>query len=399
VTHDAADRTRSQPSRVLVVGGDLSYLLRFREHLLRSLVAAGHQVVVVTPDHDPEPQRLAAIGASYQRVPFRTTGMNPLRDARDLLTMLRLQRRWRPDLVFAYGAKAAIVALAAAMLVGVRRRYAMLPGLGFAFVEDGRRSRARVVARAAQTAAFRLLLRPCRRVILHNDDDRRELVRRGILRPERTAVVGGSGVDLEHFRASPVPTDPVRFLFVGRLLRSKGVEELVVAAHALRTEVGNAEVHLVGAADANPDHVDTELLDAAAARGDIVRHGHVADVRPHLQGCSAFVLPSYREGLPRSALEAMACGRTAIVTDVPGCREVVRVGVHGALVPARDSAALARTLITYARDPARLIAEGRSARATAEQVFDVRQVTLEMLRLLDLGGDTQTGSDSDAHVG
>lgn len=376
---------RVRALRVMVVGGELPYLLRFREPLIRALVESGNEVLVATPDVEPEPSRLSAIGASYQRVPFRPTGMNPIRDLRDFSTMMNVQGTWRPDLVFAYGAKASIIALSVAARLGIRRRYAMLPGLGFAFVDDGQRSLRRALARWAQLVLFRLVLRPCRCVIFHNDDDRRELLARGAVRDAHTAVVHGSGVDLERFHATPVPTEPVRFLFIGRILRSKGVEELVLAARTLRDSVPTAEVHLVGATDANPDHVDVAALEAAVSRGDVIWHGHASDVRPHLEACSAFVLPSYREGLPRSALEAMACGRTTIVTDVPGCREIVREGAHGALVPVRDAAALARTMIEYARSPQRMIVEGRAARTTAEREFDVRSVTDEMLQLLELG--------------
>src|SRR5690606_20504160 len=144
-----------------------------------------------------------------------------------------------------------------------------------------------------------------------------ELVRRGVVRREQTVVVAGSGVDVAEFEPSPPPTSPMRFLFVGRLLRSKGVEELVRAAGLLREAVPDAEVHLVGGDDPNPDSPDATLLQAAAERGDVVLHGRVSDVRPFLRRASVFVLPSYREGMPRSALEAMASGRTTIVSDVP----------------------------------------------------------------------------------
>lgn len=375
--------------RVVVLGSELTYLLRFRSHLLRAMVAAGHVVSIATPDVEPASSPLADIGVAYHRVSMRPTGMDPRRDLTDLVAMVRWFRQLRPDVVFAYGAKPTTLGLAAAALTGVTRRYAMLPGLGYAFIDDGRRSFMRGVARVAQLAAYGLLLRGCERVIFHNEDDRDELVRRHVVGRDQAAVVAGSGVDLTQFEASPVPTSPVRFLFVGRLLRSKGVEELVQAARALRSEVPTAEVHLVGSVDANPDQIDQALLDAARARGDVICHGHVSDVRPHLRQCSAFVLPSYREGLPRSALEALATGRTTIVTDVPGCREVVRQGLHGTLVPVRDAHALATALISYARDPQRLIGEGQAARRTAEDVFGVAAVTGAMMTLLGLRRDPE----------
>lgn len=373
--------------RIVIVAGDLPYLLRFRRRLLSTLSAAGHEVVVATPESDPPLDVLAQLGVTHSRIGLQRTGMNPLRDLRDVVDLAAWMRARPPDVVFAYGAKPIMVGLAAAALRGVPRRYAMLAGLGFGFVEDGRTSAKRAVARTIQMLAYAALFRGCRRVVFHNRDDRDELVRRRLVARDRTTVVAGSGVDLEEFAASPVPTSPVRFTFVGRLLRSKGVDELVRAAGAVRAAVPDAEVHLVGSFDANPDQFDAEALEAAVARGDVVLHGQVADVRPQLRACSVFVLPSYREGLPRSALEALAMGRTAIVTDVPGCREVVRAGLHGTLVPPRDADALAAAMVAYAHDPERCVREGVAARLTAERDFDVGAVTRAMLVALELSED------------
>lgn len=378
-----------EPKRVLVLGQDLPYLVRFRGHLVRALVAGGNDVVVATPDVEPEPSPVSAMGARYRRMSFSRAGMNPLEEVRVVMRLRRQIANVRPDVIFAYGAKAAALGLAAARLAGVKRRYAMLAGLGFAFVNDGRRSSKRALARSAQLGLYRLNFRGCGAVIFHNSEDRNELIRRGVVNAQKAVVVGGSGVDVREFAATPAPTTPMRFLFVGRLLRSKGVEELLAAAALLRAAVPGTEVHLVGGEDPNPDTVDAAALRAAEERGDVVLHGHVADVKPHLQAASVFVLPSYREGMPRSALEAMATGRTTILTDVPGCREVVRPGHHGLLVGARDTKALAEAMITYARDPERVTREGAAARLTAEREFDVRIVTADMLAALGLPGDAQ----------
>lgn len=382
--------TPRRPRRVVVVGGDLGYLVRFRGHLLRALVAGGHDVFVAAPNTEPSAsERLAAMGVTYHPVSLNRTGMNPARDLRDQFEMARWFREVRPDVVFAYGAKPIVVGLAAAQFARVPRRYAMLAGLGFAFAftHDGQRSVKRALARQVQKAMYRWLLPSCGRVIFHNQEDRDELVRRRLVPLGRTTVVAGSGVDVAEFTVAVPPTSPPRFLFVGRMLRSKGVQELLEAARLLRAEVPDAEVHLVGGLDQNPDAIDFGVLDAAVAHGDVVYHGQVTDVRPYLRTCSVFVLPSYREGMPRSALEALASGRPTIVTDAPGCREVVRQGRHGVLVPVRDAAGLAAAMIAYARDPERIVREGAEARRTAEEDFDVRTVTASMLEALDLTGD------------
>jgi glycosyltransferase involved in cell wall biosynthesis len=371
--------------RIVVIGGELWYLARFRGPLLRAMVRAGHEVWVATPDAPPPaPTPLERIGASYRRVSLDRTGMSPVRDLRDGRALTTWLRDLRPDVAFAYGAKPIAVGLAAAARAGVGRRYAMLAGLGYAFVRDGRRSPARALARAAQLILYRRAFAGCRRVVFHNAEDRDALVARGVLPLERTVIVDGSGIDTEAFAFHPPPVRPPRFLFVGRLLRSKGVEELAAAAASLRRAVPEAEVHLVGALDRNPDRLDVDELERAAGRGDVVLHGRVDDVRPHLRAASVFVLPSYREGLPRSALEALATGRACIVADVAGCREVVRPGRHGALVPARDAEALAQTMIAYAHDPERVRREGAAAREEAERRFAVDIVTDAMLEALEL---------------
>lgn len=367
----------------VIMGTDLEYLLRFRSELLEAIADRGYRVTAATPSTRTDvPSALRDVGVSFATIPLRPTGTNPTRDTRDVLAMARWLRSIEPDVVFAYGAKPIAYGLLAARLAGVRERFAMLPGLGYAFIDDGRRSVGRSAIRSILTALYRFTLPHCRNVIFQNDDDRSEFVRRRIVDATRTVVVNGSGVNLDHFRASPVPTDPPRFLFVGRLLRSKGVHEYVEAASLVRRHLPEAEFHVVGAEDMNPDRANASLLRASAESNDIVLHGQVQDVRPWLATCSAFVLPSYREGLPRSALEAMACGRTTIVADTPGCRNVVRPGRHGALVRPRDASDLARVLLEYARDPDRLRTEGAAARVTAERDYDVRHINEVMLNAL-----------------
>lgn len=373
--------------RVLVIGQDLPYLVRFRSHLVKALVAGCNEVAVATPDAEPSPSPVAQMGASYHRMRFSRAGMNPLQELGTVARLRRAIAAVRPSVVFAYGSKACALGLLAARLAGVERRYAMMAGLGFAFIDDERPSTKRAIARSALLLLYRLNFRGCKAVIFHNADDRDELVRLGVVRPEQAVVVNGSGVDVRAFERSEPPTTPPRFLFIGRLLRSKGVEELLEAAALLREREPTAEVHLVGGADANPDAVAEGLLRRAAARGDVVLHGQVDDVKPHLLAASVFVLPSYREGMPRSALEAMASGRTTILTDVPGSRALVRPGRHGALVPARDARALAETMAAYAADPERIVREGREARLTAEREYDVRFVTSAMLSALELPGN------------
>ncbi|MDT3683248.1 MAG: glycosyltransferase family 4 protein [Truepera sp.] len=369
----------------VIVGAGIGDLVFFRGELVRRLVQAGYRVIAVSPDEDAALiGAIEGLGAEHYRANLSRTGTNPLQDAKSVRQMVRWFRSVEPAAVFAHGAKPIVVGITAAWLLGIRRRYAMLPGLGYAFVDDGSRSFRRSLVRFSQVLAYRILFARCRAVIFHNEDDMRHMRKLSVVSEQQAWVVPGSGVDLAMFSASEAPVDPVRFLFVGRLLRSKGVMELAEAARLLRLEYPNAEVHLAGAVDENPEPVDENVLREHEANGDVVLHGHVADVRPLLREASVFVLPSYREGLPRAALEALASGRTLVVTDVPGCREVVEEGRFGELVPARDAASLAKAMIGYAGDPERIVREGREARRAAEERFDVHLVNAIMLEALEV---------------
>ena len=251
-------------------------------------------------------------------------------------------------------------------------------------MNDGSRSVRRSVVRFVQLAFFRVLFSRCRAVVFHNKDDMNLMRSLGIVSERNARVTPGSGKDLDAFPATEAPVEPVRFLYLGRLLRSKGVMELLEAARELRKSCPTAEVHIAGAIDDNPESVKEEILREYQASGDVVLHGQVADVGPLLRQASVFVLPSYREGLPRSALEALASGRTVIVTDTPGCREVVDAPRYGALVPARDSRSLSETMISYAQDPDRIVREGLAARRAAEEKFDVKLVVSLMLDALEV---------------
>jgi len=371
--------------RFAFLAGDLGDLVRFRSDLVRRLVVSGYRVILVTPNEDADLLgAVASLGAEHHKVSLSRTGTNPLQDLKSVMEMFKWLRAIRPAAIFAEGAKPIVVGMTAASMLGVRRRYAMLSGLGYAFVDHGDKSLRRDVVRQSQMLAYRILFAGCRAVVFHNEDDMRLMRKLRIVSESKAWVVPGSGVDLNAFPAAEAPVTPVRFLFVGRLLRSKGVMELLEAARLLRLEVPTAEVHLAGAVDANPESVDEDDLRRYEATGDVVLHGRVADVRPLLRESSVFVLPSYREGLPRSALEALSTGRTAILTDAPGCREVVKGEPFGELVPVRDPAALARAMIGYARDPDRIVSEGRAARRAAEERFDVRLVTAKMLEALEV---------------
>jgi glycosyltransferase involved in cell wall biosynthesis len=197
-------------------------------------------------------------------------------------------------------------------------------------------------------------------------------------------VVNGSGVDLAHFSPSPLPSGPIRFVMVARLLSAKGIREYAAAASVVRQKHPDVEFDLVGGTDTNPDSISASELEGWTRARILNWLGQIPDVRPAIARSHVYVLPSYGEGTPRSTLEAMAMGRPIITADAPGCRETVKHGVNGFLVPPRSIDALAHAMARFIDQPALIQSMGAQSRILAVQKYDVHEVNALMLREMEL---------------
>jgi glycosyltransferase involved in cell wall biosynthesis len=370
--------------RVVVLGSYAPSLINFRGQLIADMVRAGHAVTGCAPgDVGAVASALAERGAAYQPVPLQRTGLNPLIDARSVVELARVLRRLGPDLLFAYTSKPVIYGTIAARLARVPRVFALITGLGYAFTGSG--ELARRLTRQVTSVLYRASLRATDGIFFQNPDDLDEFRRRAIVSDrQRLYRVNGSGVDSSHFRCSPPPLAPPTFLLIARLLRDKGIYEYVEAARRLRPRYPAARFRLLGPTDSNPAAVSPRDLAAWRAEGVIEYFPETSDVRPHLAASTAYVLPSYREGMPRTVLEAMSTGRAIITTDAPGCRETVIPGDNGFLVPVGNAAALADAMERLIVEPALARTFGARSRALAEERFDVRRINAEMLRAMGL---------------
>ncbi|MEY3025810.1 MAG: hypothetical protein RLZZ238_707 [Planctomycetota bacterium] len=376
------------PRHLVLVNGIGDNVLAFRGALIRDLVARGHRVTVSTPtpvERDPAvvAAEIEALGASCEFSPIDRTGVNPLRERAARAYFRALFGRLRPDGVFAANPKPVFHAIPAARAAGVPHRVAMVTGLGYAFISQSLRAR---VLRAVAARLYRRAMRDTTTVFFQNADDRREFEARGLL-PEGTAVrmSAGSGVDLARFPQVSAPGGPPVFLMVARLLGDKGVREFVEAARIVRAEMPACRFRIAGWIDANPAAIARHELDAWLREGVVEYAGRLDDIRPELAACSVFVLPSYREGTPKSTLEALATGRPVVTTDAPGCRETVVDGDNGLLVPPRDARALAAACLALARDPALRARMGDASRALAAK-FDAHAVNAAILDALGGNG-------------
>jgi glycosyltransferase involved in cell wall biosynthesis len=373
-----------EPRRVVVIGGDAPALISFRGDLIAAMASAGHEVIACAPGTNPEvAEAMLARGARYLPLKLDRAGINPLADLSSMLSLRQLFRQLRPDLVLAYTAKAVIYGAGAARLAGVPHIFAMITGLGYAFI-DGRELKRRIL-REVTTRLYRASLAGCEAVLFQNRDDLEDFRLAGIVAAGKALVrVDGSGVDTAHYGFSPVVPEPPTFLLIARLLRDKGIVEYVEAARRLRAEHPQARFRLLGPLDPNPAGLTAAMLERWRAEGAIEYQGEADDVRPHLRDSTVYVLPSYREGMPRTVLEAMAIGRAIVTTDVPGCRETVIEGDNGFLVPPRDAGALASAMRRFITRPELAIAMGERSRRIAEQRFDVHRVNAAMLEAMGL---------------
>lgn len=341
-------------------------LYNFRRGVIRALIADGFDVVAVAPE-DAYVDRLVGLGCRYISMPMDNKGTSPVRDLQLLIRLRRLLGLERPVAYLGYTIKPNIYGALAAQSLGIPV-INNIAGLGAAFI---RTSWLTLVAKLL----YRLALNRSQRVFFQNREDRALFVTERLVRETRTGLLPGSGVDLDHF--APLPPRPadgqLRFLLVARMLWDKGVGEFIEAARRIKQTRPEARFQLLGFLDVpNPRAIDRAAVDGWVAEGIVEYLGVTEDVRPFLAAADCIVLPSYyREGVPRSLIEAAAMALPLITTDWSGCREVVDEGVNGFLVAPRDAGSLASAIAAFCALPdARRTEMGAAGRHKAVTEFD-----------------------------
>lgn len=363
------------------------YLYNFRRSLALMLQASGFDVLLISPP-GVYGQKLRDLGLHWQALPMDRRSLNPLREFILLWHLQRLFRREQPALVHSFTIKCAVYGSLAARMARVPARVSAVAGMGYIFASNAPKARllrplVRLLMRASLDGANA-------RLVLQNPDDVALFRRAALVRSDRIRLIRGSGVDCQRFQAHDRvrdPTAPLRVLLAARLLWDKGLTEYVAAARMLRAEGRTIIFLLAGDPDpGNPAAVLEATVRAWVEEGMVDWLGHVDDMPALLTSVDVVVLPTfYREGLPKTLIEAAACGLPLVTTDVPGCREVVTDGVDGLLVPARDATSLARAIARLQDDPALARRLGTAARAKALAEFDERVVnaaTLDVYREL-----------------
>lgn len=362
------------------------YLFNFRLSLAKALQAQGHEVLLISPPGEYG-VRLQALGFRWEPLPMDRRSLNPLQELRLLAYLWRLYRREQPALAHHFTIKCVVYGSAAALLARVPARVNAVAGMGYVFTNGALKAR---LLRPVVRGLMKLVLNGRgARLILQNTDDMAAFAKAGLARPELTRLVKGSGVDLTRFvpRAQPAQAEqvshqaqPTRVVLAARLLWDKGIAEYVEAARQLKAKGLLIHFLLAGAPDpGNPAAIPQATLNGWQAEGLIKLLGQVSDMAALFASADMVVLPSYREGLPKSLIEAAACALPLVTTDAPGCREVVTHEVDGLLVPVKDATALANAIERLHHDPALARQLGLAARARALREFDERIVIRQTL--------------------
>ena len=401
----SADKTLVRGEKVMIIGSlDLSLLL-FRKELMESWIQAGFQVVAVARGEKVKKQ-LKEMGVGYYNIPIERTGLNPVRDLFIIYKIWRLISIEKPDYILLYTIKPVIYGSLAAMFFKKTKVFSMITGLGYVFMEEsysgrianfdeGVRSTTNLsmncknppirklslhLLKHTVVSLYRLALKRNEKVLFQNPDDIDIFIHLKIVRLERVVEINGSGVNLEHFKqypsgASEEDIKAITFLSIARLIEEKGIREYVAAARTIKRKYPQTKFILVGwSFEDNPSAISAKQLEEWRDEGVVNIFGETQDVRPYLASSSVYVLSSYREGTPRTVLEAMAMGRPIITSDVPGCRETVINGVNGFLVEARNIVDLANAMEKFINNPELIKNMGKASRQIAEEKYNVHKV-------------------------
>jgi len=371
-----------------MIGTAANCVLGFRVPLIKELINKGCKIYAFAIDYsDAQKKILKSLGVVPVDYVLSRSGLNILADLKAMFQLKAKLKAIKPDIVLSYFVKPVIYGTVAARLASVPIRIAMLEGLGYVHTasQNGYGFKKRIL-QIAQGALFTISFKFATKVVFLNPDDPNDLSKMTLFSKSKVEVLGGIGLDLIDYPYSkPDMNNPIRFIFVARLLIEKGIYQLIEAIKLVQEKYPSTELVVLGSLDEdNPAGLTRKDLDDLIKQKVIIYPGQVTNVNEWLSSSHIFVLPSYREGVPRSAQEAMAVGRPIITTDVPGCRETVIDGKNGFLVPAFDVKRLVKEMIYFVEHPAQIEVMGLASRRMAEERFDVHKVNANMLRIMGL---------------
>lgn len=375
--------------KIVIIGTVASSFYGFRAALIYQLLLKGHSVYAFTSEYGQyELKKIELLGAIPITYELNRGGMNPLADAKATYALSKKIKEIAPDLVFSYFSKPVIFGTLAAKIAKVPRVIGMLEGLGYTFTEqpEGLSKKAQLI-KSIQVLLYKIALPQLDNIIFLNPDDPKDLLEAYHIKVKKLDVLGGIGLDLDEYNYQPIETidSPISFLFIGRMLKEKGIHDFIAAAKIVKKIYPEVQFTVLGAIDSsNPGVLQQSELDRLISLNIINYPGQVDNVQKWIAASHVFVLPSYREGVPRSTQEAMAIGRAVITTDVPGCRETVVNGVNGFLVEKWNPQALAEKMIYFIEHPEDIKKMGDESYKIAQDKFDAHKVNKRLINMLGL---------------
>ena len=373
---------------IVIVGTVASSFYGFRADLIRTLLKKGHQVYAFTSEYTAEDlKKIEKLGATPITYTLNRGGLNPLADMIATYQLSKKIKAINPDLVFSYFSKPVIFGTLAAKLAQVPRVIGMLEGLGYTFTEqlEGLSKKTQLIKKI-QVFLYKIALPQLDQLIFLNPDDPKDLLEKYAINVKNVEVLGGIGLNLDHYKYSENFNSNISFIFIARLLAEKGIHDYIKAAKIVKEKYPSVKFTVLGAIDKEAlGSLKEEELESLVKTNIIKYPGHVSNVSEWIEKSSVFVLPSYyREGVPRSTQEAMAIGRAVITTDVPGCRETVVDGVNGFLVPKWNPEALAKKMIYFIEHPEQARLMGAESYKIAVEKFDAEKVNQRLVNILGL---------------
>lgn len=373
--------------KIVLIGTTGSSFYGFRSDLILKLVHQGHTVYALTSEYTEaclnKIKALGAIPITYQ---LSRGGLNPFADIQSFLQLKRILKQIKPDIAFSYFAKPVIYGSMAAKAAKVPMVIGMLEGLGYTFTEqpEGQSTKTKII-RNIQVLLYKMAFPCLDKMIFLNPDDQYDLMEKYHLNVPNVHILGGIGLNLKDYPYAVSNTSPMKFLFIGRLLKEKGVFEFIQAIRIVKSKHPDAHFTVLGEIDhQNMGALKQKELDQLINEQLFEYPGYVADVNKWIVNSSVFVLPSYREGVPRSTQEAMAIGRPVITTDVPGCRETVENGINGFLVPKWNPEALAEKMCYFIENPEQVNIMGLQSYQIAQEKFDAEKVNSKLIEIMGL---------------
>ena len=370
----------NKKKRIAVLSSHTPSLFWFRMDMMREFQSKGYKVYALgNEDEEKWKSKFSEQGIIYKKISVERNGVNPIHDLNAFMSIRKVLKDINPDKIFSFQAKTIIYGGLAAKSLGIKEVYPLIAGMGSVFLNDDTKTK---LIRMVMVTEYKLAMKGSPAVFFQNDDDLKIFKKNGIVTNQRVSMLHGSGVNTELFQITEPPKE-IAFLCISRLIRDKGVYEYLQASKMIKEKYQNIRCMLVGPYDSNPSAIKRDELMPFLEAG-IEYFGEQDDVRPYLKQCSVFVLPSYREGTPKTVLEAMSSGRAIITTDAPGCRETVKDGENGILVPIKDVKALYDAMEYFIQNPAQVLSMARKGREIAESIFDVKLVNADICKTMAL---------------